>query len=226
MATFATLKTPTARAYHQRNAAVKCQASNQINLPAHIPAAALRRRDALLASGTLLLSTVLQQPQQALADDFTETPSGLKYLDLRPGDGASPKKGDSVFVHWSGYTKNYQAKRIDNTSLRDEPYVFKLGANEAIAAFEEAVSTMQPGGIRRIEVPGEKLNTIGYSLDRSVRFTNETLRDGIYKYRLGPQPAELGGQRALDFVLDNPTLPAFNKTLLFDIKLLSVRRQK
>jgi hypothetical protein len=224
MATFATLKAPTSRMYHHRNATVKCQASSKkLYLPAHIPTA--HRRDVLLASGTLLLSTALQQPQQALADDFTETPSGLKYLDLRPGDGASPKKGDTIVIHWSGYTKNYQAKRLDNTSARDDPYIFKLGAGQAIAAFEEAVAGMKPGGIRRIEVPGEKPE-LGYSLDRSVRFTNETLRDGVYKYRVGPQPAELGGQRALDFVLDNPTLPPFNKTLLFDIKLLSVRPQK
>jgi hypothetical protein len=44
--------------------------------------------------------------------------------------------------------------------------------------------------------------------------------------RVGPQPLELGGQRALDFVLDNPTLQDFNRTLLFDIKLLSVRKAK
>lgn len=45
-------------------------------------------------------------------------------------------------------------------------------------------------------------------------------------HRYGPQPAELGGQRALDFVLDNPTLQDFNRTLLFDIKLLTVRRAR
>lgn len=44
--------------------------------------------------------------------------------------------------------------------------------------------------------------------------------------RFGPQPAELGGQRALDFVLDNPTLQDFNRTLLFDIKLLNVRKTR
>lgn len=44
--------------------------------------------------------------------------------------------------------------------------------------------------------------------------------------RFGPQPIELGGQRALDFVLDNPTLQDFNRTLLFDIKLLSVRKAR
>ena len=44
-----------------------------------------------------------------------------------------------------------------------------------------------------------------------------------FKYRAGPQPADLGGQRALDFVMDNSTLQDFNRTLLFDVKLISVR---
>lgn len=37
-----------------------------------------------------------------------------------------------------------------------------------------------------------------------------------YRYRYGPQPAELSGQRALDFVLDNPTLNDTNRTLLLE----------
>lgn len=45
------------------------------------------------------------------------------------------------------------------------------------------------------------------------------------RYRKGPQPAELGGQRALDFVLDNSTLRDFNRDLLYDIKLLAVYKR-
>jgi len=75
---------------------------------------------------------------------------------------------------------------------------------------------MRVGGVRRIEIPGDRPE-LGYPLDTSQRFVST----GVY--RLGPQPADLGGRRALDFVLDNPTLQDFNKTLLFDIKLLSVR---
>ena len=45
------------------------------------------------------------------------------------------------------------------------------------------------------------------------------------RYRKGPQPKDFDGERALDFVLDNPTLRDFNRTLLFDIKLLSVRKR-
>lgn len=81
---------------------------------------------------------------------------------------------------------------------------------QAILAFEEAVSTMRVGGIRRIEVPG-KVEALGYARDRRTRFTDEPFGG---KYRLGPQPAELGGQRALDFVLDNETLRDFNRDLV------------
>jgi hypothetical protein len=159
-----------------------------------------------------------------------------------------------VVIHWDGYTSGYQGKRIDNTSTRDEPYEFVLGGGSTIAAFDEAVSRMRPGAIVRVEVPGEAPG-LSYPIDRKQRFTDEALdKDGrSFRYRLGPQPAELGGQRALDFVLDNRTLQDFNRravtppsrlmwsfrggsapfselffnrTLLFDIRLLSVRRKK
>lgn len=35
-------------------------------------------------------------------------------------------------VHWSGYTAGYQGKRIDNTSVRDEPYRFLVGSGQVI----------------------------------------------------------------------------------------------
>jgi len=183
----------------------------------------------MLLSGTLGLSGLMMLqhsvPAAYAADDFITTASGLKYYDIKQGQGASPGPGDLVEVHWSGYTKGYQGKRIDNTSVRDEPYAFRLGKHEAIGAFEEAVQGMQVGGIRRVEVFGG-LSDLTYPLDRSQRFTDELISADlkIFKYRYGPQPAELGGQRALDFVLDNPTLQDFNRTLLFDIKLLAVRK--
>eukprot|EP00958_Prasinococcus_capsulatus_P007877 scaffold735_cov376-Prasinococcus_capsulatus_cf.AAC.19 len=43
--------------------------------------------------------------------------------------------GDTVVVHWSGYTSGYQAKRIDNTSTRDEPFEFVLGSDEVPDSF-------------------------------------------------------------------------------------------
>lgn len=192
------------------------------------------RRDLLQVAivamfGTSVMQTSTAGPAHAVVDapaPFIATPSGLKIQDVRAGEGATPQPGDQVSVHWSGYTKGYQGKRIDNTSVRDEPYTFILGSGQTIPAFEEAVSSMKVGGIRRIEVPGDR-PALGYSKIRSERFTDELISPDlkIFKYRKGPQPAELGGQRALDFVLDNTTLQDFNRDLLFDIKLLSVYRR-
>lgn len=179
-----------------------------------------RRKIIQSLSFMCFISTVFQD-SVAFADDFIETPSGLRYLDLKIGEGTQPSKGTICVVHWSGYTEGYQGKRIDNTSVRDEPLEFTLGKGQVIPAFEEAVSTMRVGGYRRIQVPGSRPE-LGYPLDRAERFIND---DGkLFKYRIGPQPKEIGGQRALDFVLDNKVLNDFNRTLLFDLKLLSVRK--
>lgn len=142
----------------------------------------------------------------------TSSPSSFAY-------SATVFAGDTVVVHWSGYTSGYQGKRIENTSKRDDPFVFKLGSGTVIAAFEEAVASMNVGGLRRVEIPGDHPE-LSWPRDRSERFVDLV----NLKYRYGPQPSELGGQRALDFVLDNPTLQDFNRTLVIDFRLLNIRK--
>ena len=165
--------------------------------------------------------------KHALADtlpEFVRTPSGLLIQDLRKGQGREPKDGDRVEIEWEGFTKGYQGKRFGNSSRSGVTFEFVVGAGYAIPAIEEAVKGMAVGGIRRLEVRGE-IPELSYPRDRNERFTNEIFFDKIYKYKKGPQPTDLGGQRALDFVLDNPTLQDFNRTLLFDIKLVAVRTE-
>jgi len=184
----------------------------------------LQRRHATLAVGALLAAAGVQSSTGSVAsakDNFVTTSSGLRVLDFREGTGATPKPGDTVVVHWSGYTSGYQAKRIDNTSTRDEPFEFVLGSDEVIGAFNECVAGMRVGGLRRMEVPGETRGNekLSYPIDSKERFKNLV----PLEYAKGPQPKDLGGQRALDFVLDNPTLQPFNRTLLFDVSLIGVR---
>lgn len=51
-----------------------------------------------------------------------------------------------------------------------------------IRAFEEAVQGMRAGGLRRIEVPGDHPE-LGYPRDRSLRFTDDSLKEGkLFKY--------------------------------------------
>jgi len=142
---------------------------------------------------------------------FTTSDSGLRFLDIREGTGPQPSVGQICVVDWVGYTEGYQAKRIESSRETDEPFIFILGKGEAIPAFEEAVGGMRQGGVRRVEIPGELEPRLGYSLDKAQR------------YKAGPVPKTFSGQRALDFVLDNKTLKDFNRTLLFDIRLTSIR---
>ena len=187
----------------------------------------LRRRAAVLSllPLTSLAALVLPTPQEAKAElsssqDFTTTASGLKVLKVRygkPGTRA-PRPGERISVHWSGFTAGYRQHILDNTSQRDEPFEWVLGSGEAIPAFEEAVMNMRPGGLVRVELPGDRMEELGYSLDLQRRFSKG------FTYAVGPQPQDFGGKRALDFVLDNKTFDnsPFNRTLVFDIALLAV----
>ncbi|XP_028801228.1 peptidyl-prolyl cis-trans isomerase FKBP19, chloroplastic [Neltuma alba] len=143
--------------------------------------------------------------------DYTETESGLQYKDLRVGDGPNPKAGDTVVVDWDGYTIGYYGRIFEARNKtkggsfegdNKDFFKFKIGSQEVISAFEEAVSGMALGGIRRIIVPPE----LGYP-------------DNDFNKR-GPRPMTFSGQRALDFVLRNQGL--IDKTLLFDIELLKI----
>ncbi|KAL8534988.1 hypothetical protein ACS0TY_010855 [Phlomoides rotata] len=90
--------------------------------------------------------------------DYTETDSGLQYKDLRVGSGPTPKIGETVVVDWDGYTIGYYGRifearnKTKGGSFEGDDknfYKFRLGLQEVIPAFEEAVSGMALGGIRR-----------------------------------------------------------------------------
>ncbi|KAL3649914.1 Peptidyl-prolyl cis-trans isomerase fkbp19, chloroplastic [Castilleja foliolosa] len=143
--------------------------------------------------------------------DYFETNSGLQYKDLRVGSGPTPKIGETVVVDWDGYTIGYYGRifearnKTKGGSFEGDDkdfYKFRLGSQEVIPAFEEAVSGMALGSIRRIIVPPE----LGYP-------------ENDYNKK-GPRPTTFSGQRALDFVLRNQGL--IDKTLLFDIELLKI----
>ncbi|XP_021745527.1 peptidyl-prolyl cis-trans isomerase FKBP19, chloroplastic isoform X2 [Chenopodium quinoa] len=143
--------------------------------------------------------------------DYIETESGLQFKDLRKGTGPTPKIGESVVVDWDGYTIGYYGRIFEARNKTKggsfegddkEFFKFKIGSQEVIPAFEEAVLGMSLGGIRRVIVPPE----LGYP-------------DNDYTKK-GPKPTTFSGQRALDFVLRNQGL--IDKTLLFDIELLKI----
>jgi FKBP-type peptidyl-prolyl cis-trans isomerase len=81
------------------------------------------------------------------------TESGLKYTDLKEGEGAAAKKGDTVEVHYTGWLTN--GKKFDSSVDRKEPFTFKLGAGKVIKGWDEGVAGMKVGGKRKLTIPPE-----------------------------------------------------------------------
>jgi peptidylprolyl isomerase len=78
--------------------------------------------------------------------------SGLKYIDIAEGTGASPQLGQTVVVNYTGWLES-DGTQFD-TSLDDgQPAQFELG--KVIQGWNEGLSTMKVGGQRRLIIPAD-----------------------------------------------------------------------
>jgi FKBP-type peptidyl-prolyl cis-trans isomerase len=79
------------------------------------------------------------------------TASGLKYQELKVGDGPSPTANQTVRVHYIGRLEN--GKEFNNSYSTGQPIEFNLG--EVIAGWKEGLQTMKVGGKRRLWIPSK-----------------------------------------------------------------------
>ena len=79
------------------------------------------------------------------------TTSGLQYIDLRMGTGATAQAGQTVSVHYSGWLDN--GTPFDSSLERGQPFSFPLGAGRVIKGWDEGVQGMQVGGKRKLIIP-------------------------------------------------------------------------
>ncbi len=105
-----------------------------------------------MISATFSTVVFAGDPEQRSFDGVTPvtTESGLKYYDIKVGDGPIPKPGSTVKVHYSGWLKN--GKLFDSSAKRDTPFTFNTSGG-VIKGWIEGISTMKVGGIRRLEIP-------------------------------------------------------------------------
>jgi FKBP-type peptidyl-prolyl cis-trans isomerase len=79
------------------------------------------------------------------------TKSGLKYWEMKVGDGAGAVKGKTVQVHYTGWLTD--GTKFDS-SVGRQPFSFRLGAGEVIRGWDEGVAGMKVGGKRQLVIPG------------------------------------------------------------------------
>ncbi len=89
--------------------------------------------------------------EQTSGTDPITTPSGLKYIDLNEGDGATPQKGQKVTVHYTGTLED--GTKFDSSRDRGRPFDFKIGVGQVIKGWDEGVSSMKVGGRRQLIIP-------------------------------------------------------------------------
>lgn len=104
----------------------------------------------LVAQATSIEAADLMQEEN---QNVVTTPSGLKYIDIQEGDGATPQSGQNVTVHYTGTLED--GTKFDSSRDRNRPFSFRLGAGQVIRGWDEGLSTMKVGGQRRLIIPPE-----------------------------------------------------------------------
>ena len=87
----------------------------------------------------------------ASKESTTTTSSGLKISDMKVGTGATPKAGQTVKVHYTGWLLD--GTKFDSSKDRGQPFQFVLGQGEVIKGWDEGVATMKVGGVRKLTIP-------------------------------------------------------------------------
>jgi FKBP-type peptidyl-prolyl cis-trans isomerase len=77
----------------------------------------------------------------------------MKVEKLNSGSGASPKRGDTVTVHYTGWLTD--GTKFDSSVDRDEPFSFVLGTGQVIQGWDEGVAGMCVGDKARLTIPSE-----------------------------------------------------------------------
>jgi peptidylprolyl isomerase len=84
-----------------------------------------------------------------------KTASGLQYEDTQVGTGASPQRGQTCQMHYTGWLweNGAKGKKFDSSLDRGQPFAFPLGMGRVIKGWDEGVASMKIGGKRTLLIP-------------------------------------------------------------------------
>src|ERR1043165_7896789 len=86
---------------------------------------------------------------------MNQTETALSYEDAVVGTGASPAKGQTCSMHYTGWLWVNGAKgaKFDSSVDRGRPFEFPLGMGRVIKGWDEGVASMKIGGKRTLLIP-------------------------------------------------------------------------
>jgi len=120
--------------------------------PAQIFAQAIAQAPEIAQASDLLTPDAADSMPEN-AENIVTTPSGLQYIDIEEGTGATPQAGQTVIVHYTGTLQD--GTKFDSSRDRNQPFSFPLGAGRVIRGWDEGISTMKVGGRRQLIIPPE-----------------------------------------------------------------------
>ena len=88
-----------------------------------------------------------------LSGEIVTTPTGLQYIDIQPGTGATPQTGQTVVAEYAGWLQADGSLFDSSFNEGRTPFEFQLGTGGVIGAWDEGFATMQVGGKRRLIAP-------------------------------------------------------------------------
>ena len=121
----------------------------------------LTRRDAVMACPLVAASALLAgAPTTAMAQAAgtrMTTSSGLQITDTQVGTGATPQRGQTCVMHYTGwlFENGAKGKKFDSSVDRGQPFEFPLGMKRVIGGWDEGVASMKVGGKRTLIIPPE-----------------------------------------------------------------------
>jgi peptidylprolyl isomerase len=105
---------------------------------------AIVENNTFTASNTIIMSE----------KNVVTTSSGLKYIELKKGDGlVTPERGQTVVVHYTGTLDD--GTKFDSSRDHGQPFSFKIGVGQVIKGWDEGLSTMKVGERRQLIIPSE-----------------------------------------------------------------------
>jgi peptidylprolyl isomerase len=81
-------------------------------------------------------------------------PTELVIEDLRPGDGAQAKVGDTISAHYVGVAHS-TGEEFDSSWDRGAPLDFRLGVGQVIKGWDDGIVGMSVGGRRKLTIPAD-----------------------------------------------------------------------